>query len=133
MEGNGREYLVFRSSNLHIRAVPVDLSTVTVYDVPPTTLSSKKAGEVKIILVKSDFAEVEDPVVVTDFTNWQPQQLYDDGTNGDEVAGDGVYTRLFTGVAPGYHKYAFNIKEDSQVKDPYQESGDSDYSIILVK
>jgi hypothetical protein len=133
MEGNGREYLVFRSSNLHIRAIPVDLTTVTVYDVPTTTLSSKKSGEVKMIMVKSDFAEVTNPVVVADFTNWQPQQMYDDGTNGDEVAGDGVYTRLFTGVAPGYHKYAFNITETSQVKDPYQESGDSDYSIVLVK
>jgi hypothetical protein len=133
MEGNTREYLVFRSANLHIRAIPVDLSTVTVYDVPPTTLSAKKSGEVKMIMVKSDFAEVTDPVVVADFTNWQPQQMYDDGTNGDEVAGDGVYTRMFTGVAPGYHKYAFNITDTSQVKDPYQESGDSEYSIVLVK
>ncbi|MEW6713173.1 MAG: choice-of-anchor X domain-containing protein, partial [Candidatus Riflebacteria bacterium] len=133
MEGNGREYLVFRSANLHIRAIPVDLTTVTVYDVPTTTLSSKKSGEVKLIMVKSDFAEVTNPVVVADFTNWQPQQMYDDATNGDEVAGDGVYTRLFTGIAPGYHKYAFNITDTSQVKDPYQESGDSEYSIILVK
>ncbi|GAB4281407.1 MAG: hypothetical protein Kow0029_26480 [Candidatus Rifleibacteriota bacterium] len=133
MEGNGREYLVFRSTNLHIRAIPVDLTTVTVYDVPTTTLSAKKSGEVKLIMIKSDFAEVTNPVVVADFTNWQPQQMYDDGTNGDEVAGDGVYTRLFTGVAPGYHKYAFNITDTSQVKDPYQESGDSEYSIILVK
>lgn len=133
MEGNGREYLIFRSANLHIRAIPVDLTTVTVYDVPPTTLSAKKSGEVKMIMVKSDFAEVTNPVVVADFTNWQPQQMYDDATNGDEVAGDGVYTRLFTGIAPGYHKYAFNITDTSQVKDPYQESGDSQYSIILVK
>lgn len=133
MEGNTREYLVFRSANLHIRAIPVDLTTVTVYDVPTTTLSAKKSGEVKLIMVKSDFAEVTNPVAVADFTNWQPQQLYDDATNGDEVAGDGVYTRLFTGVAPGYHKYAFNITDTSQVRDPYQESGDSEYSIILVK
>lgn len=133
MEGNGREYLVFRSANLHIRAIPVDLTTVTVYDVPTATLSSKKGGEVKLIFVKSDFNDVDNPVVVADFTNWQPQQMYDDATNGDEVAGDGVYTRLFTGVSPGYHKYAFNISENSQVKDPYQESGDSSYSIILVK
>ena len=133
MEGNGREYLVFRSENLHIKTVPVDLTSVTVYDVPTTVMSSKKSGEVKLVLVKSDFLEVEDPAVVADFTNWQPQQMYDDGTNGDEVAGDGVYTRSFTGVAPGYHQYAFNISDTSQVKDPYQESGDSDYSIVLVK
>ncbi|MGM0598428.1 MAG: choice-of-anchor X domain-containing protein [Candidatus Rifleibacteriota bacterium] len=133
MEGNGREYLVFRSENLHVKTVPVDLTSVTVYDVPTTVMSSKKSGEVKLVLVKSDFLEVEDPAVVGDFTDWQPQQMYDDGTNGDEVAGDGVYTRTFTGVAPGYHQYAFNISDTSQVKDPYQESGDSEYSIVLVK
>lgn len=135
MEGNGREYLVFRSPNFHIRAIPVDLSTVTLLEVPVTTISSKKNGEIKMVLVASDFAEVVNPTVVGDFTNWQPQKLYDDATNGDEVAGDGVYTRLFTGVstASSYQKYAFNITATNQVKDPYQESGDEKYSIIRVK
>lgn len=133
MEGNGKEYLVFRSPSFDIKAIPVDLTTVPVYDVPTTTLSVKKGGQVKLILIKTDFAQVTDPVVVADFTSWQPQQMYDDATHGDEVAGDGVYTRTFTGIAPGYHKYAFNITETNQVRDPYQESGDSQYSIILVK
>jgi hypothetical protein len=134
MEGNGREYLVFRSSNFHIRAVPIDLSTVTLYEVPPTTLSAKRGGELKVILVASDFVDVTNPTVVGSFKGWSnPQQLYDDGTNGDEVAGDGVYTRLFTGIAPGYYQYAFNINSENQVKDPYQESGDETYSIIGVK
>ncbi|RCK78967.1 MAG: hypothetical protein OZSIB_0518 [Candidatus Ozemobacter sibiricus] len=133
MEGNGKEYLVFRSPSFHIRAIPVDLTTMPIYDVPPVTLAAKGGGEAKFILIKSDFQEVVNPTVVADFTNWQPQALYDDGTNGDEVAGDGVYTRLFTRVAPGYHKYAFNITATNQVRDPYQESGDSQYSILLVK
>lgn len=134
MEGNGREYLVFRSSNFNIRAIPIDLSTVTLYEVPPTTLSAKKGGELKVILVASDFVDVSNPTVVGSFKGWSnPQQLYDDGTNGDEVAGDGVYTRLFTGIAPGYYQYAFNINSENQVKDPYQESGDETYSIIGVK
>ena len=135
MEGNGREYLVFRSENFHARAIPVDLSTVTLLEVPTTTISSKKSGEIKIILIASDFSEVVTPTVVGDFTNWQPQKLYDDATNGDEVAGDGVYTRMFTGVntSTSYQKYAFNITATNQVKDPYQESGDSSYSIIKVK
>lgn len=133
MEGNGREYLVFRSPSFNIRAIPVDLSTVTLLEVPTVALSAKRGGEIKLILVKSDFSEVTNPSVVGDFTNWQPRQMYDDGTNGDEVAGDGVYTRVFTGIGPGYYKYAFNITETNQVKDPYQESGDSTYSIIQVK
>jgi hypothetical protein len=133
MEGNGREYLVFRSNNFNIRAVPIDLSTVTLYEVPPTTLSAKRGGELKVILVASDFVDVTNPTVVGSFKGWSnPQQLYDDGTNGDEVAGDGVYTRLFTGIAPGYYQYAFNINSENQVKDPYQESGDETYSIIGV-
>ena len=133
MEGSGREYLVFRSENFHIKVVPVDLSSINVLEVPQTTLASKQSGEVRVMVVASDFAKCENPTVVGDFTNWQPYQLFDDGTYGDETAGDGVYTRTFTGVSAGYHKYAFNITENNQVKDPYQESGDSAYSIIQVK
>ena len=133
MEGSGREYLVFRSETYHIKVVPVDLSSINVLEVPQTTLASKKSGELRVMLVASDFATCENPTVVGDFTNWQPQQLYDDGTYGDETAGDGVYTRTFTGISAGYHKYAFNITSTNQVKDPYQESGDSAYSIIQVK
>lgn len=133
MEGSGREYMVFRSENFNIKVIPVDLSSINVLEVPDTTLASKQSGELKVMLVASDFAKCENPTVVGDFTNWQPMQLYDDGTYGDDTAGDGVYTRTFTGVAAGYHKYAFNITENNQVKDPYQESGDTSYSIIKVK
>ncbi|OGK10897.1 MAG: hypothetical protein A2W80_12420 [Candidatus Riflebacteria bacterium GWC2_50_8] len=134
MEGNGREYLVFRSPDFHIRAIPIDLSTVTLYDVPTTTLSSKRSGELKVVLVASDFADVSNPTVVGSFKGWSnPQALYDDATHGDDVAGDGVYTCLFTGIAPGTYEYAFNINSENQVKDPYQESGNSTYSIIEVK
>lgn len=133
MEGSGKEYLVFRSENFNIKIIPVDLSSVNVLEVPDVTLTSKQSGQLKVMLVASDFAKCENPTVVGDFTNWQPMQLYDDGTYGDDAAGDGVYTRLFTGVSAGYHKYAFNITSSNQVKDPYQESGDSSYSIIKVK
>ena len=133
MEGSGREYLAFRSENFHIKVVPVDLSSVNVLEAPDITLASKQSGQLKVMLIASDFAKCENPTVVGDFTNWQPMQLYDDGTYGDDTAGDGVYTRMFTGVSAGYHKYAFNITENNQVKDPYQESGDTSYSIIKVK
>ncbi|MBF0409522.1 MAG: hypothetical protein HQM10_19435 [Candidatus Riflebacteria bacterium] len=133
MEGNGREYLVFRSSNFNIRAIPVNLSTMPIYDVPDVALAPKAPGEAKFVLVKSDFQDVGNPSVVADFTSWQPQALYDDATHGDEVAGDGVYTLVIANVSPGYHKYAFNLTTTSQVRDPYQESGDSQYSILLVK
>lgn len=133
MEGNGREYLVFRSTSFHVRVVPVDLSTTPIYEVPTVTLAAKAAGEATFMLVKSDFQTVTNPTLVADFTNWQPQPLYDDGTHGDATSGDGVYTLVKTGVAPGYHKYAFNVTTTSQVRDPYEESGDSQYSILLVK
>ncbi|HOY69192.1 MAG TPA: hypothetical protein PLP29_20140 [Candidatus Ozemobacteraceae bacterium] len=133
MEGNGREYLVFRSPSYHVRVVPVDLSTTPIYEVPTVTLAAKAPGEATFTLIKSDFQNVVNPSVVADFTNWQPQAMYDDGTHGDTTPGDGVYTWTKTGVAPGYHKYAFNITTSSQVRDPYEESGDSQYSILLVK
>ncbi|HNW35504.1 MAG TPA: hypothetical protein PKM25_11265 [Candidatus Ozemobacteraceae bacterium] len=133
MEGNGREYLTFRSPSFHVRVVPIDLSTTPIYEVPTLTLAAKAPGEAMFMLVKSDFQTVTNPTVVADFTNWQPQALYDDGTHGDTTAGDGVYSWMKTGVAPGYHKYAFNVTTTAQVRDPYEESGDSQYSILLVK
>ncbi len=133
MEGNGREYLVFRSPNFHIKTIPVDLSTNPLYEVPDTRLAVKAPGEVKLCLIKSDFQGVGSPTVVCDFTNWQPQAMYDDATHGDDVAGDGVYTWTQTNVSPGYHKYAFNLTAGNQVRDPYEESSDGTYSILLVK
>ncbi|HNV68198.1 MAG TPA: hypothetical protein PKO06_00770 [Candidatus Ozemobacteraceae bacterium] len=133
MEGNGREYLVFRSVNFHVRAIPVDLTTVPIYDVPDTVLKAKAPGEIKLVLVKNDFQDVLNPMVVGEFTDWHPEAMYDDGTHGDEVSGDGVYTYTKSGVGPGYYKYAYNIREGNQVRDPYEESGDSSFSILTVK
>ncbi|MBF0498736.1 MAG: carboxypeptidase regulatory-like domain-containing protein [Candidatus Riflebacteria bacterium] len=133
MEGNGREYLVFRSPNFDIRPIPVNLSTMPLYTVPDVAMVAKAPNTAKFILIKSDFPDVTNPTLVADFTNWQPQAMYDDGTHGDDVAGDGAYTLTMTNVSPGYHKYAFNLSTTSQVRDPYEESGDSQYSILLVK
>ena len=36
--------------------------------------------------------------------------MFDDGTNGDLVAGDGIYTRLYTiGSCPGRHFAAVDV------------------------
>ncbi|NLM18013.1 MAG: hypothetical protein GX221_09880 [Candidatus Riflebacteria bacterium] len=133
MEGSGKEYLVFRSDNIHIKAVPVDLTNVFYYEVPDVTVSSKKPGELKVSLIASDFANVTEPKVVGKFTNGEPVALYDNGLHGDDVAGDGVYSRLFTGLLPGYYEYAFDISADRPVKDPYEEQGNEEYSIVRVK
>ncbi|MFZ2955636.1 MAG: choice-of-anchor X domain-containing protein [Candidatus Ozemobacteraceae bacterium] len=133
MEGNGREYLVFRNPAFDIRPIPVNLTTVALYEVPDTALSGKLPNTAKFILIKSDFPDVGNPTMVADFNSWQPQAMYDDGTHGDDASGDGAYTLVVNNVAPGYHKYAFNVNATSQVRDPYEESGDSQYSILLVK
>src|SRR5262249_39720627 len=37
-------------------------------------------------------------------------QLFDDGTHGDEVAGDGVYSALYTATLPGHYNFLFSIE-----------------------
>ena len=38
-------------------------------------------------------------------TEWAVQQMYDDGTNGDEEAGDNIWTAHIAGVTAGDHNW----------------------------
>lgn len=64
-------------------------------------------------------------------------KLYDDGTHGDKVAGDGIWT-LVKDIAPGRYQYKFVIDKNSWVTDPNAlETADDGYggknSILVVK
>jgi 1,4-alpha-glucan branching enzyme len=67
----------------------------------------------------------------------QVDQMHDDGTHGDEVAGDGIWT-LIKVLAPGRYEYKYVIDRNTWVTDPNAvESSDDGYggknSIIIVK
>jgi hypothetical protein len=36
-------------------------------------------------------------------------QLFDDGTHGDEAAGDGIYSAVYTAALPGHYNFLFSI------------------------
>jgi len=64
-------------------------------------------------------------------------KLYDDGTHGDQVAGDGIWT-LVKKVEPGRYQYKFVIDKNSWVTDPNAlEATDDGYgsknSVLVVK
>jgi len=63
--------------------------------------------------------------------------MYDDGTHGDEISGDGIWT-LIKSLAPGRYEYKYVIDRNTWVTDPNAvESTDDGYggknSIIIVK
>jgi len=64
-------------------------------------------------------------------------QMFDDGTHGDEVAGDGIYT-LVKHLSPGRYEYKYVIDRNTWVTDPNAvETNDDGYggknSIVIVK
>lgn len=63
--------------------------------------------------------------------------MYDDGTHGDEVAEDGIWT-LVKPLTPGRYEYKFVIDRNTWVTDPNAvQTADDGYggnnSIIIVK
>jgi hypothetical protein len=137
VQGNGTEYLVFRSHNFDVKAIPIDLSKVTTLDNGPTQIEAKVAKRVKMICIKSEFSDaVGSPVVMGDFNNWRQDQMFDDGTYGDEVANDGIYTRVYDNVTytgSSTLKYHFCVNGTDTVRDPYEEGNDGTYSTVTMQ
>ena len=94
----------------------------------PPVLTKKTEGEVLIVFVSQDwpFGAVTDVKIVGDETHFQPDdlmhQLYDDGTNGDFFANDGVWSLRITpgGIDYGYG-FVINDHKDSIYRDPHEE------------
>lgn len=137
VQGNGTEYLVFRSPNFDAKAVAIDLSKVATLDVGETKITAKTPQRVKIICIRSEFNDAKgEPVVMGDFNGWRQDQLFDDGTYGDEVAGDGIYTRVYDNVTytgSTSLKYHFCVNGEDTVRDPYEEGNDGTYSTISIQ
>ncbi len=53
------------------------------------------------------------------FNNWGTDLMYDDGTHGDDVAGDGIYTVIITITTAG--RYEFKV-DDGNWTDPHPPS-----------
>lgn len=137
VQGTGKEYLVFRSPSFEIQTKVIDLSKSSTLNVGEISLTPKVARRVKMVCIRSEFSDASgEPFVMGDFNNWRQDQMFDDGTYGDEVAGDGVYTRVYEDVSyTGSEslKYQFCVNGTSKVRDPYEESHDGDYSTITMK
>ncbi|HHE40135.1 MAG TPA: hypothetical protein ENL10_01370 [Candidatus Cloacimonetes bacterium] len=61
--------------------------------------------------------------------------MYDDGTHGDRVAGDGIWT-VIKQLAPGRYEYKFVIDRNTWVKDPnafeVTDDGYGGYNSVLI-
>ena len=99
----------------------------TTSDNPPM-LNLKTPGEALFIFVSQDwpFGPVTDVKVVGEESHFNPEngmhQLYDDGTNGDLVADDGVWSvRMTPGGSDYGYGFVINEHTDTVYRDPHEE------------
>lgn len=143
----------FRSINL--KSVTIPLASPLRTD-PNNLLLVKSPGRGAFVAFAEDFTIDRVPVrsirlLLDNFTNPAVGlNVPDDGSldsqtdapgntvSGDLSAGDGVFTRILTGLAPGPHLYGFVVNNDGFIRrDPYEESHDNDAggvrrSVLLV-
>jgi hypothetical protein len=96
--------------------------------ISPPVLTKKTKGEALIIFVSKDwpYGEVTDVKIVGDETHFEPDQgmhqLYDDGTNGDFFANDGVWSLRMTHSSVDYgYGFVINDHRDRVYRDPHEE------------
>ncbi len=87
-----------------------------------------EAPSARIVNLAGDFPDI--------LWDSQKQPMFDDGTHGDKVAGDGIWT-LVKELTPGRYTYKFVIDRNSWVADPNNfEVADDGYggknSVIVV-
>jgi hypothetical protein len=146
--------LEYRSINL--KSVPIP-ATSPLRATPANNLLVKAPGRAAFVTFAEDFTISRVPVrsvrlILDNFTNAavgfnvpddgsmdvQTDRPPPDTVSQDLSAGDGVFTRVLTGLAPGPHQYGFVINNDGFIRrDPYEESVDDSSgvrrSVILVR
>lgn len=68
-----------------------------------------EAPSARIVNLAGDFPDI--------LWDSQKQPMYDDGTHGDKVAGDGIWS-LIKPLTPGRYQYKFVIDRNTWVADP---------------
>ena len=93
----------------------------THYDIAPD--SAESAGVVKFTVTDSTegYADIKWKGTPND---WALVQMYDDGTNGDETAGDFVWTAVIPAVAAGDHNWGA-IEDDGTTNGEWLIEGDN--------
>lgn len=132
ISGPGKVPLVFKGSAFEKKAILVDVSSEGNVVVPTVVLQEKKTGEARFIVTTADFPGMTTPKILGDFSSYAPVALYDDGTHGDEVAGDGVFTLLSRNLTSGILTYQI-MPFDLAMRDPYEEGSADVSSTVLVR
>jgi len=92
---------------------------------PPDDWNASDWSTTAVLAVSAYYAPVPPPVWYArgDFNGWgTTDQLYDDGTHGDVVSGDGIHTALVTIASTGRHEFKI-ATEDWSLSHP--SSGNS--------
>ncbi len=98
-----------------------------------------EAPSAKLVTLAGDFPDNLWGGTASSSHHYDPtiDRLYDDGTHGDKVAGDGIWS-LIKPIKPGRYQYKFVIDKNTWITDPSAlETVDDGYggknSVLIVK
>jgi 1,4-alpha-glucan branching enzyme len=98
-----------------------------------------EAPSAKLVTLAGDFPDNLWGGTASSSHHYDPtiDKMYDDGTHGDKIAGDGIWS-LIKKVPPGRYQYKFVIDKNTWITDPSAlETVDDGYggknSVLIVK
>ena len=104
IEDDGSEYGIWliEGDNLEFSVSGTTITGTTDYIIAPDSAEYSGAVKFTISTVYQNFTNIKWKGTPTD---WDLMQMYDDGTNGDETAGDFVWTCVVPDVIAGEHNW----------------------------
>ena len=123
IEDDGSEYGIWliEGDNLEFSVSGTTITGTTDYIIAPDSAEYSGAVKFTISTVYQNFTNIKWKGTPTD---WDLMQMYDDGTNGDETAGDFVWTCIVPNVAAGEHNWGA-IEDDGTTNGQWLIQGDN--------
>jgi len=119
--GAGDTYLVIRGLQFQPTFHPIRVIQGSSIGGLSIDLNPKPKGEALFHFFERDFPEPVNSVSVSGSFALFPLSLNDSGTNGDAIAGDGVWTILQKNVSAGTITYNFQVNGKTNFNDPHAE------------
>jgi len=126
---SGRFLLKKHGRDFDVNYAWVDVETEKTVSAPDISLDTKIVGEALWVASIVDFPDATSFSIKSIEPVWSPvsAKMYDDGSHGDLLANDGIYTLRQTGLVTGSQQYAIEYtKSDGSTvtdkSDPHEEN-----------
>ncbi|HQB83040.1 MAG TPA: carboxypeptidase-like regulatory domain-containing protein, partial [Candidatus Rifleibacterium sp.] len=136
---SGRFLLVARGMDFDVNYVWVDAISEETVTAPDLKLDEKLVGEALWVASIVDFPDAVGFAIKSINPAWSQatEKMYDDGTHGDKLANDGIFTLRLTNLKTGSQQYSLDYTLEGETnpkntKDPHREADLSGNSMIYI-